>query len=189
MASKVLYGRTNYAFLTKPRKPDEGQGEATYQVQLAIPKKGKGSEQISPFKKEIAEIAMAEFGKTATDLIKKGKLAIPLRDGDEMEGEQFKGFWVVGMRRKESFGAPQVVDSAVNPITDPTEIYSGMWANVSYALFGYNVSGKRGIGCGLQNVQKVKDDERLGGGSAAKDDFTPLEEESGGEQGDDDIPF
>ncbi len=51
------------------------------------------------------------------------------------------------------------------------EVYSGCYARVSVNFYGYNAAGNKGIACGLGNVQKVEDGERLGGGSSAEEDF------------------
>ena len=55
----------------------------------------------------------------------------------------------------------------------PTQIYSGIYANISVNFFPYNFQGKKGIGCGLGPVQKVADGEPLGGQApTAKSVFT-----------------
>ena len=49
-----------------------------------------------------------------------------------------------------------------------------MWAIVSVTFFGYDVSGNRGVACGLNNIMKFKDGERLGGRSSAESDFADV---------------
>ena len=51
------------------------------------------------------------------------------------------------------------------------EVYSGCYARVSINFYGFNAAGNRGIACGLGNIQKIADGERLGGGSTAEEDF------------------
>ena len=53
----------------------------------------------------------------------------------------------------------------------PYLIYSGVYARVSLSFYAFNSNGNRGIACGLQNIQKVKDGESLGGKARAEDDF------------------
>jgi hypothetical protein len=60
---------------------------------------------------------------------------------------------------------------------DEDEIYSGVWAIISVTFYGYDVSGNRGIACGLNNVMKFKDGERLGGRSSADNDFADIDAE------------
>ncbi|MBO5002563.1 MAG: DUF2815 family protein, partial [Prevotella sp.] len=67
--------------------------------------------------------------------------------------------------------APQIVDKAVNPILDRSEVYSGCYARVSLTFYAFNSNGNKGIACGLGNIQKVRDGEPLGGRTNAADDF------------------
>ena len=64
-----------------------------------------------------------------------------------------------------------MVDTQVQPIIDATQVYSGMWGNVSVSFFAYNSAGKKGIGCGLNGLQKVRDDEPLSTRVTAQDAF------------------
>lgn len=67
--------------------------------------------------------------------------------------------------------APGVVDINRQPIIDTSEIYSGVYARVSLSFYAFNSNGNKGIACGLQNIQKVRDGESLGGRTKAEDDF------------------
>lgn len=67
--------------------------------------------------------------------------------------------------------APGVVDIHRQPIYDTSEIYSGVYARVSLSFYAFNSNGNKGIACGLQNIQKIKDGESLGGKAKAEDDF------------------
>jgi len=96
-------------------------------------------------------------------------LRMPLRDGDtERDGDEYKGCFFVNARSKQK---PRVVDVNRQDILDPAEIYSGAVYRVVLNFYPYNVNGNRGIGCGLGNVQKIRDGERLGGGSSVEQDF------------------
>ena len=105
----------------------------------------------------------------------------PLWDGDGLRanGEPFgpecKGYWVMTASTKQK---PQVVHiSNVRVELAPTDIYSGMYGRATIRFFAYNQAGKRGIGCGLDNVLKTREGEPLGGGrSNAADDFAGLEQ-------------
>jgi hypothetical protein len=57
---------------------------------------------------------------------------------------------------------PQVVGSDLQPIMNAAEIYSGMYGNVSIRTFPYFAVGKKGVGLGLEAVQKTRDGEPLG---------------------------
>lgn len=66
------------------------------------------------------------------------------------------------------------------------QVYTGAWLRVSVAPSAYDTDGNRGVKLYLNNVQKLADDEKLGGsgsGAAApEDDFgAPVAAASGGE--------
>ena len=67
-----------------------------------------------------------------------------------------------------------MVDAQVQPIIDPTQVYSGMWANVNVTFFAYNNAGKKGIGCGLNGVQKIRDDTPLSSRVTAQEAFQAI---------------
>ena len=109
------------------------------------------------------------------------KLDICVHDGDgprPSDGQSFgpecRGCWVFTASSKAD-RKPFVVDCNVQPIIDPTQVYSGMWGNVSVNFFAYNTGVKKGIGCGLNGVQKVRDDEPLGNTVTAESAFTAVQ--------------
>ena len=107
--------------------------------------------------------------------VKPPIVAVPVYDGDgvrptsgEPFGDECKGCWVFTASSKQP---PQVVDPGLNPIINASEVYSGCYARVNVNFFPYNSNGKRGIGCGLNCVQKLEDGEPLGGGISAAEAF------------------
>lgn len=88
-------------------------------------------------------------------------------------GSECRGMWVLTASCSAD-RPPFVVDRNVQPIIDPREVYSGMWVNLSISLFPYNSNGKKGIGIGLNGIQKVRDDEPLGGRVTAESVFSAL---------------
>lgn len=64
-----------------------------------------------------------------------------------------------------------------NEIFDHSEVYSGVYARASVNFYAYNVNGSRGIACGLNHLQKVRDGEPFGGRSRAQDDFAGLDDD------------
>ena len=97
-------------------------------------------------------------------------LKTPMRDGDleRPDDPAYEGHWFVNAN---SSTAPCVVDINRQPIIDTSEIYSGVYARVSLSFYAFNSNGNKGIACGLQNIQKVRDGESLGGRTKAEDDF------------------
>ena len=73
--------------------------------------------------------------------------------------------------------APGIVDADRQPILERSEVYSGVYGRASINLYAFNSNGNKGIACGLNNLQKIRDGEPLGGKSRAEDDFASEEED------------
>lgn len=102
-------------------------------------------------------------------------LKLPLRDGMEREDDPaYQGCMFFNCSNKEK---PQVVDRRVQPITDPSEVYSGCYCIVSVNFYAFNSNGNRGIAVSLGNVQKVRDGEPLSGRVSAAAEFEELGDE------------
>ena len=91
----------------------------------------------------------------------------PVYDGDGVRpsdgmpfGEECKGHWVFTAGAKVDY-PPEVVDRMGNPIINQSEVYSGMYGRVNVTFYPYMFGGKKGIGCGLGPVQKLRDGEAL----------------------------
>lgn len=102
-------------------------------------------------------------------------LSICVHDGDGTRpsdgmpfGEECRGHWVFTASSKQP---PKVVDAQLQPVMDQNEVYSGCYGRVSVDFFPYASNGKKGIGCGLQNIQKLEDGTPLGNRTSAEDDF------------------
>lgn len=93
----------------------------------------------------------------------------PVYDGDGVRpsdgmafGAECKGHWVFTASAKVDY-PPEIVDKMGNPIINQSEVYSGMYGRVNVTFFPYAFGGKKGIGCGLGPVQKLRDGDALGG--------------------------
>ena len=58
---------------------------------------------------------------------------------------------------------PEVVDRSGNPVINQSEVYSGCYALVNVEFFPYNFNNKKGVGCSLGPVKKMRDGEPLAG--------------------------
>lgn len=175
MTGKV---RLSYVNVFKPRAAMEGQ-EEKYSCTLLIPKSDANTLNAIKAGMDAAKevgLSGAWGGKLPP------RVSNPLYDGDGVrpsDGEEFgaecKGHWVMTASAKADY-PPGIVDVRAQPIIDQSEVYSGMYARVSLNFFPYSVGGKKGIGCGLGNIQKLADGEPLSSaGIRAEDEFKPLE--------------
>lgn len=173
---KVLTGevRLSYCNLTAPRASKQG-GEPKYSVTLLIPKSDFAT------KADIDAAIQAAANEALSKVwngVRPPQLRVPIHDGDGVRqsgvpyGDECKGHWVITASTKNK---PQVVGmDNINCDLSPVDIYSGMYARVTLRFFGYSNSGNKGIGCGLGNVMKTRDGERLAGGASAASDFAGI---------------
>lgn len=56
-------------------------------------------------------------------------------------------------------------------LTAHQNTYSGVYGRASISFYAFNSSGNKGIACGLNNLQKIRDGEPLGGKASAESDF------------------
>lgn len=170
MATKVVTGmvRFSYVNIFNSRSFREGQ-DAKYSICLLIPKDDKKT--IKAIKAAIEEAAQ-EGVASKWGGKRPSNLKLPLRDGDDEradEAEEYAGMYFLNA---SSNNKPGIVDKDLNEILDPEEVYSGCWGRASINFYAFNTSGNKGIGAGLNNIQKLKDGERLGAARAsAESDF------------------
>lgn len=175
---KVITGpdiRWSYANVWEPKSINGGTPK--YSVSLIIPKSDKVT--VEKIKKAIqaayeeGQSKLKGNGKTVPAL---SVLKTPLRDGDleRPDDEAYANSYFINAN---SATAPGIVDADRNTIIDRSEVYSGVYGRASINLYAFNSNGNKGIACGLNNLQKIKDGEPLGGKSRAEDDFATDEDD------------
>ena len=169
--TKIITGvcRLSYANIWQAKSINGGAPK--YSTSVLIPK--SDTKTIAKIKAAIQAAYEEGEGKlkgNSKSVPSLASLKTPLRDGDteRPDDEAYAGHWFLNAN---SNTAPGVVDANREPIYDTSEIYSGVYARVSLSFYSFNSNGNRGIACGLQNIQKVRDGESLGGKSRAEDDF------------------
>lgn len=170
--TKVITGvntRWSYANVWDPKSINGGTPK--YSVSLIIPK----SDTVTVNK--IKAAIQAAYDEGQSKLKGNGKtvpalsvLKTPLRDGDleRTDDEAYADSYFVNAN---SATAPGIVDADRQQILDRSEVYSGVYGRASINFYAFNSNGNKGIACGLNNLQKIKDGEPLGGKSRAEDDF------------------
>lgn len=171
--------RASFMNVFKPRAAFEGK-EPQYSVTMLFPK----TTDLTDFKRGVRDVIVSTWGEDKTKWPKN--LRTPFKDGDEKNLQGYKGMTVVEARSKQK---PGLVDQSLQEITSPDEVYSGCWMRATVTLYSYDVQGNKGVAVGLQNLQKVKDDEAFSGKANAKDDFEELEELKDVDNSNDDIDF
>jgi hypothetical protein len=161
----------SYPHLFEPQTPPNST-KAKYSTAIVVP----AGVDISDLKKTALEVGQSRW-KNFPDGVRKGKFHWPFRDDAEdieekgyPEGSQFfnasskKRPGVVSVVPDPATGKPMLVD-------DPERIYPGIIARVSVTFYTFDVSGNKGVGVGLNNVQIIRDGERLDGRLDPSDEF------------------
>lgn len=113
------------------------------------------SVSVEKFKKKLAALP-ANFKK-------------PFRDGTEKEGLTGFGEGKI-FANLSSKMRPGIIFLDNTPLTDSEDFYPGCYARATVTAYAYDNVGK-GVALGLQNLQKIKDGDRLDSRTEASDDF------------------
>lgn len=176
--TKVITGvNTRWSYANVWEAKSINGGAPKYSVSLIIPK--SDTKTIEKIKAAIqaayeeGESKLKGNGKTVPAL---SVLKTPLRDGDleRPDDEAYAGSYFVNAN---SGTAPGIVDADRQPIIDHSEVYSGVYGRASINFYAFNSNGNKGIACGLNNLQKMRDGEPLGGKTRAEDDFADDDED------------
>ena len=175
---KVITGkdtRWSYCNVWEPKAINGGTPK--FSVSLLIPK--KDTVTVNKLKAAIeaayreGEAQLKGNGKTVPPLT---AIKTPLRDGDAERPDDpaYAGHYFLNAN---SATAPGIVDADCQPILTRSEVYSGVYGRASISFYAFNSSGNRGVACGLNNLQKIRDGEPLGGRASAESDFSDFDDE------------
>lgn len=172
MAITISGVRFSYCHLFQPKPAKTANDKPKYSVTILLPKSNTAAKALidQDINRAYEDGVSRKWGG-----IRPPKYDVCVYDGDGARpsdgmpfGEECRGMWVF---TANSVDQPFVVDCNVQPILRAQDVYSGMWGNVNVAFFAYENSGKKGIGCALNGVQKVQDDEPLAGRVTAQEAF------------------
>lgn len=161
--TKVITGiNTRWSYANVWEAKSINGGRPKYSVSLIIPK----SDTVTVNKIKAAIQAAYEEGESK---LKGNGKSVPalsvikthLRDGDVERPDDgaYAGCYFINAN---SDSAPGIVDADRQPILERSEVYSGVYGRTSINLYAFNSNGNRGIACGLNNLQKIRDGEPLG---------------------------
>lgn len=168
----MIFGpcRLSYVHVFEKHSFDGDPSNGKYSTNILIPKTATAT--IKAINAAIEAAKQSKWGGKCPKNLKS-----PLLDGDEKEGnnsEVYAGHWYLNAKASTR---PGIVGRDKSPIYDEEEIYSGVWAVVSVTFFGFDVNVNKGVSCGLNNIMKFKDDEKLGGRASAESDFAFIPDE------------
>ena len=175
---KVVTGvNTRWSYVNAWEPKSINGGTPKFSVSLIIPK--SDTKTVAKIKAAIeaaykeGEAKLKGNSRTVPAL---SAIKTPLRDGD-VERPDDPAYANSYFMNANSNTAPGIVDADCQPILDRSEVYSGVYGRASVNFYAFNSNGNRGIACSLNNLQKIRDGEHLGGKSSAEDDFATDDEE------------
>ncbi len=175
--------RLSYANVWEP-KPDPS-GNLKYSACLLIPK--SDAKAVEWFKSQVEAATSAGVAKGTFNVAASKSRAFknPLRDGDDKYAEatdeqkakcaSYRGHYFINVSSVNPIG---IVDQRAQPIMDQSLVYSGCWARLDINMKAYNRNGGLGVGAYVNNLMKVRDDDRFDGRQDAASAFAGYAEES-----------
>ena len=170
--TKVITGpntRFSYANVWEPKSINGGAPK--FSVSLIVPKSDtKTVEKIKAAIEAAYKEGESKLKGNGRSVPALSAIKNPLRDGDteRPDDEAYANSYFINAN---SATAPGIVDVNCSPILERSEVYSGVYGRASISFYAFNSNGNKGIACGLNNLQKLRDGEPLGGRTRAEDDF------------------
>lgn len=185
----VRISYTQNLFVPGVPKGSQPGAEAKYSSSFVFAKEHPAVKQIA---EAVVAVAKAKWGEELVDDGAGGKQPkyqvvlrtlkasdrLPVHDGDAKESEGYRGNLYMNASNKLR---PLVIDELKQPVDAASgKIYSGCFVNAVVEIWAMdNAFGKR-VNASLLGVQKLRDGDRLSGGSVASaDDFQPVKPAGG----------
>ena len=114
---------------------------------------------LSALKRDAKAVAIEKWGDKIPKVIRS-----PFRLNEELENPVpgIGDDWTIMTFSANEDRRPGVVDAKLQDIIDDVEVYSGAWYRAQVRAFAYENAGNKGVSFGLQNVQKLADDDPIG---------------------------
>jgi hypothetical protein len=154
---------------TSMKNADGSVNKPKFSIRAAFPPTAK----LDALKKEAEMAAREKWG----DKIPK-TLRSPFRLNEELENPivGIGDGWVIMSFSANEDKRPGIVDAKLQDIIDDSDVYSGAWYRAQVRAFAYENAGNKGVSFGLQNVQKLRDDDLIGSGRIpASKAFEPVD--------------
>ena len=169
---KVITGKdTRWSYANVWEAKSINGGTPKFSVSLIVPKSDTVTvEKIKAAIQAAYEEGQAKLKGNGRSVPPLTAIKTPLRDGDNERPDDpaYAGCYFINAN---SATAPGIVDADLNPILSRSEVYSGVYGRASISFYAFNSNGNKGIACGLNNLQKIRDGEPLGGKASAASDF------------------
>jgi hypothetical protein len=168
--------RLSYVHLSEPKPVGAGDAGKIAKFETGILIRKDDAKTLATVQRLIDEAL--EYGRVNLwgGTIPKGSaFKLPLHDGDTDKPDDdpaYKGCMFLTARTNVR---PWVLDRNKTQITNPSEIYSGMYGHVILTAYPFShPTGSKGVGIGLEAVLKTREGERLGSSAMSYDQAASL---------------
>lgn len=163
--------RFSYPNVFVPKAIEQGQ-DPKYSVNILIRKDDE--ETLATVNAAIKQAKTDGLASKWSGKLPK-KFHEPLRDGDVEKDDDpvYAGCFFINISSKTK---PGIINKYRQPIDTDEEFYAGCYGRASINFFPFSAAGNNGIGAGLNNLQKLRDGERLSGRASAEDDFDDFDD-------------
>lgn len=166
--------RSSYAFVNEPYvNKDNPNDEPKYSIQMIFDKSNEKA--LKPIVQAAANAAASKWGEMKNWPKMKYNVLNLAIDESELEEKHYIDTMINSAKSKNK---PGIVGPDAKPLMDADDFYSGCDARASITAFAYDTAQNKGVSFGLNNVMKIKDNERLDGRAAAEEDFSDYAEET-----------
>lgn len=180
--AKLMLSNVRCAFL-ELGEPSDYQGNKQYRWSgtALIPYDSALLATVRETMKAVAKEKWEKKADTVYENIIGDPKACCMIDGKKKEYDGFAGHFALTAHRYQDKGRPLVLDTDKSPIYMPDNsvyagkagrVYSGMFVNMQVEIWAQDNKNGKGLRATLMGVQRVKDGDAFGGGTAPKaDDF------------------
>ncbi len=173
MADKILTPEFRAAFISVFRASKARQAPAEQEPRFSVRAAFPPTTDLSTLKANAKQAAEDKWGAGKVPKTMRS----PFRLNSELENpvQGLPDDWIIVTFSAKQDRKPGVVDANVQDIIDESECYSGAWYRVQTNAFAYDTAGNKGVSFGLENVQKTREGDSLGGGKTpANKAFAPV---------------
>lgn len=179
MAENILtpFFRAGFISVFKPSKPQNGKQDPKYSVRACFPPNA----DLTALKREAQAAAADKWGSNMPKSLRS-----PFRKNLELDApvQGIDDDWIIMTFSAPADKRPGLVNARNEDIIDEVEVYSGAWFRAQVRAYAYDNDGNKGVAFGLQNIQKVKDDDPIGQGRMpANKAFEPVTAPASDDQG------
>jgi len=160
--------RVSFPAVFTPKAATEG-GKERYSVVMLFDK----TEDLTQVKNLLKRTVLAKYPDGVLPKNSDGsEFTSPLKEGNDKD---YEGYADTITCTASSLYPPGILDENKQMLINPNEFYAGCYAIATVNAYCWSYMGKHGVSVGLQNIMKINDGEKLGGGASAESDFESIE--------------